>query len=107
MCSASRFNKLDPWFITGFTDAEGTFGFYVNISNKYKFGYKLTYVFSIGLHLKDLAVLQNIQKTLGVGKIFTLREDAVQYRVESLKELMVIIQHFDNYPLLTKKRIDF
>jgi hypothetical protein len=28
-------------------------------------------------------------------------ENAVQYRVESLKDLAIIINHFDKYPLLT------
>ena len=82
-------------------------GLYVKSSNKYKFRYKITYVFAISLHLKDLAVLQNIQKTLGVGKIVTLREDAVQFRVESLENLSVIIDHFNRYPLQTKKQLDF
>jgi len=48
-----------------------------------------------------------IQKTLGVGKIHNIRKDAIQLRVESLNELSILIQHFDKYPLLTQKRIDF
>lgn len=80
----------------------------VNSNSKYKSGYKVAYVFGIGLHLKDLALLQNIQKTfLGIGKIYKMGKDAVQLRVESLKELTILIQHFENYPLLTQKRIDF
>ena len=31
----------------------------------------------------------------------------VQYRVSSIKELQVIIQHFDNFPLITQKWSDF
>jgi hypothetical protein len=34
-------------------------------------------------------------------------KDATQYRVESLKGLDNIINHFDKYPLKTKKQIDF
>jgi hypothetical protein len=36
-----------------------------------------------------------------------LRPDGVQYRVESLKDLSVVIDHFNRYPLITKKQIDF
>jgi len=34
--------QLNPWFITGFTDGEGTFGLYINSNNKYKSGYKIS-----------------------------------------------------------------
>lgn len=43
----------------------------------------------------------------GVGNISFMGEDAVQYRVESLKDLAIIINHFNKYPLLTKKQSDF
>jgi hypothetical protein len=34
-------------------------------------------------------------------------KDSIQYRVSSIKELAVIIAHFDEYPLITQKRADF
>jgi len=34
-------------------------------------------------------------------------ENAVQYRVESLKDLAIIINHFNKYPLITKKQADY
>ena len=51
--------------------------------------------------------MKSIQITLGVGKIYKQGSDGVQFRVESLKELLVIIAHFDNYPLITQKQKDF
>jgi len=51
--------------------------------------------------------LEEIQSTLGVGKIHKQGKDSVQYRVESIKELQVIIDHFDNYPLLSAKISDY
>ena len=44
--------KLDPWFITGFIDAEGCFmvGFFV--SSKYRKGYQVQAMFKINLHKK-------------------------------------------------------
>jgi hypothetical protein len=51
--------------------------------------------------------LESIQITLGVGKIYKQGKDGVQFRVESIKELLVIIAHFDKYPLITKKQRDF
>ncbi|MGH2251927.1 LAGLIDADG family homing endonuclease [Enterococcus faecalis] len=34
-------------------------------------------------------------------------EHSLQYRVESIKDLQVIIDEFDNYPLATCKIIDY
>jgi len=31
----------------------------------------------------------------------------VQFRVFSIKELEIILNHFDQYPLISKKRADF
>ena len=42
----------------------------------------------------------------GVGNI-TSTEDCVRYTVSSLSDLEIIVKHFDNYPLLSKKYSDF
>uniref|UniRef100_UPI002000CB6B hypothetical protein n=1 Tax=Exserohilum turcicum TaxID=93612 RepID=UPI002000CB6B len=44
---------------------------------------------------------------LGIGKIYKHGKEGVQYRVESKKELLILIEHFDKYPLTTKKGKDF
>ena len=44
---------------------------------------------------------------MGVGKIYTAGPTAVTLEVHSIKELEIIIQHFDKYPLITKKRADY
>jgi hypothetical protein len=59
------------------------------------------------LHQKDRPLLELIQFFFGVGKIFKLGKDSIQYRVTSHKDLAVIIDHFKNYPLITQKRADF
>lgn len=43
----------------------------------------------------------------GIGKITKLAEESVQLRVSGLKDLNIIINHFDNYPLLTCKNFDY
>lgn len=42
----------------------------------------------------------------GIGNL-KVKNDIVQFRVFSLEELDVILNHFDNYPLITKKHIDY
>lgn len=100
-------SNLDPWFITGLVDAEGSFmlGFFK--SDKYKMGYQIQAIFKIALHTKDLDLLYQIQKYFGAGKITKHGEASSQYTVKSFKDLETIISHFDGYPLLGQKWADY
>ena len=62
--------ELNPWFITGFTDGEGSFSLSVGDVDKDTKKGKVLYVFSIVLHKKDESLLISIQSTLGIGKIY-------------------------------------
>jgi hypothetical protein len=63
-------------------------------------------VFKMGLHKKDIVLLDSIQKFFGVGKIYH-EKDIVYYQVFSNKDLLLIIDHFDKYPLVTQKFADY
>ena len=99
---------LDPWFITGFVDGEGSFIIRVRKTPKYRVGFLVEAYFSIALHKKDLKILQDIKAYFGVGKIRNEVNDKVKFRVESLKEIVnVIIPHFEKYSLITQKLADY
>jgi LAGLIDADG endonuclease len=100
-------NVLNPWFFSGFTDAEGCFSIGIRPDAKLKIKWRVLPVFLIKLHKKDLTILEDIQNTLHIGKIRKSGENCVQYVVESFKELQEIVNHFDNYPLVTAKVSDF
>jgi hypothetical protein len=100
-------NKLNPWFITGFTDAEGCFSFAIKPDAKSKLKWRTSPLFVIKLHLKDIAILELIKNTLIVGKIRKNGTNSAQYIVESFQELQVIVNHFDKYPLITEKASDY
>ena len=123
--------ELNPLFITGFSlffflllksttkheqkktqklaalAREGSFSISVRDINKDTKKARVLYVFSIILHKKNHGILRSIQSTLGIGKIYNHGKQGVQYRVESKKELLILIEHFDKYPLITKKSKDF
>ena len=99
--------NLNPYYITGFVDGEGSFIATVNPNSKYTTGYRVKSTFSIGLHKRDLPLLGLIKNYFGVGNITKQGENSFIYRVTCLKELEIIISHFDSYPLLTKKHADF
>jgi hypothetical protein len=63
--------------------------------------------FIIVLHKKDEILLKELQNFFGVGRVYKHGQTGIQYQVNSIIELQLIIKHFDKYPLLTKKRIDF
>ena len=100
-------NKLNANFITGLTDAEGSFVVLVRKLPGLNTGWRVEPRFSIGLHKKDQALLEFIRASLGVGKITKQSQDSIQYRVGSVKDLIVIIDHFDKYPLITQKQADY
>ena len=60
---------LDPWFVTGFTDAEGSFIISIFKDDNYKFKWRISAYFSIHIQVKDALLLGLIHKTLGVGKL--------------------------------------
>ena len=59
------------------------------------------------MHKKDLLLLEAIQKTLGVGRITKSGKIALMFAVDSIKEMPIIINHFNKYPLITQKLSDY
>jgi len=64
-------------------------------------------IYKISLHNKDRALLVLIQKSLGVGKIYKHGINSLELRVSGLKNLKIVIHHFDKYPLITRKLADY
>ena len=98
---------IDPHFLTGFADAEGSFVLSITKSNNVKLGWVIKPRFQIHLHKKDLFVLEAIQNFIGVGKIYITNAGSVEYRVFSIKELKVVLDHFDKFPLISQKYGDY
>lgn len=100
-------DKINPYWLTGFVDAEGCFSVIVEISNITKWKVKTS--FEINLHIKDVDILHKIKDFFGVGAI-SLRQNKniAVYRVSKLESLIdIIIPHFKVYSLITQKSIDF
>ena len=95
--------EMNPWFLTGFTDAEGCFTIGVVKNKKYKVGWTVKLRFQLGVNEKDKFLLLQSKNFFGVGNIY-VSESAVQFIVQSVNDLAVIIKHFDKFSLITKKR---
>lgn len=63
-------SKLSPWFVTGFTDAEGCFSISIYKDSTRPLGWRVCAEFLLGLHKKDVGLLKEIQEYLGgIGRI--------------------------------------
>jgi len=99
---------LHPYFVTGFTDGDGCFMVPI-VRSKSKLGWSVSVRFSFCLHEKDRPLLEAIQSYFkGAGNIYEGNNNLILYTVSSLDDIInIIIPHFDKYPLLTQKGLDF
>lgn len=111
VCSSDcKNNSIDPWFITGLFDAESSFVVTILKNPRYKTGWNVQARVQIKMHERDRDLMIQIQKFFGgIGYISNPNKNTtVEFRVSTINDIVnVIIPHFDNYPLLTKKYSDY
>ena len=104
-------SKINPWFVTGFTDAEGSFSISISIDKRIKgrLGWAVKPSFQISLNSKDIDLLLQLKEFFGCGLIINKNtRNESNFRVNSLWDLTnIIIPHFSNYPLISQKAADF
>jgi NADH:ubiquinone oxidoreductase subunit K len=101
---------LNPLFISGFSDAEGSFVVTILKNPRYKIGWNVQARFQIKLHEKDRALLLLIQNYFyNIGYISKLNDrSTVEFRVSDITSLNnIIIPHFEKYTLISNKYKDF
>ena len=99
---------LHPYFVTGFSDGESYFSISLNRSSKMNTGWIVNLQFGIKLHKKDLNLLESIQAFfMDIGSISSHGKDMVQFRISSIKDLQVVVDHFNDFPLISQKWSDF
>lgn len=101
-------SKLNPWYVTGFTDAEGCFSINTTTTatNKLKVGlqYKVTQLATSEEVLHDLV---DYFKT-GKVHIDNRSTGTLKYQVQDLVSIREsILPHFQEYPLQTSKALDY
>lgn len=96
---------LSPLWVTGITDAEGNFSINYNNNNK-----KISFAFKITQTKHSLAILYHLQKFFGCGNIYLDNKNfnGYKYTVSKYQDIInIIIPHFDKYPLIGSKQLDF
>ena len=100
-------NNINPWFLTGFIDAEGSFQISIRQDKKYKTNWRTSVTFQIKLHVKDISLLNNIKNSLGIGTITLHNKNTANFNIYSINEIQVLVNHCVKYPLITAKYSDF
>jgi hypothetical protein len=97
--------RINPNWISGFVQADGSFHVDISKNKSYKFGIRITPKFIISQHSKEDELMKYIKCYFGVGRVYkSLKRNEVQFVVNSFPQLeKVIINHFDRYPLKSGK----
>lgn len=104
MFKANKIKFLD--WITGFIDAEGCFHIKRKTMSNGKIRYYLE--FTIKLHIDDEDVLRAICSTLNIGRVVLRpKYNTCNFEVGAEKELRVLIDFLDKYPLIGDKYLDY
>ena len=64
-------------------------------SSSYRTGYQVQAIFKINLDNKDFNLLCKIKDYFGIGSITKHGATSLQYTVKSLKDLNIVLDHFD------------
>jgi LAGLIDADG DNA endonuclease family protein len=101
-------NKLQPWAVTGFTDSEGTFSCYIKHKKDNKITVSFEYKVAQKRHSEN--ILYSLMSYFSVGSVVidNRKSDTKKYHVTSLYDIIhSIIPHFNSYPCLTSKNLNF
>ena len=100
---------LDPWYVTGLTEGEGSFCVSFNLRKRLKVGIETRPSYSLTLSRRDLDLIKKIHEFFGCGGVRYSRSDlCYKYEVRNVADLVEkIIPHFERYPLQGAKRRDF
>jgi sRNA-binding regulator protein Hfq len=99
--------KLNPNFVTGFSDAEACFHVSILRNTKFNVGMSVGVFFQISLNKRDKSLLMELKDYFGVGNIRYRKDGVLFYQVFTVKDLKRVVEHFDKYPLMTKKQADY
>ena len=99
---------IDPNWVAGFTDGEGTFYVGINKNAEMTVGFQVLPEFCIVQHEKDIQLLYRLKKFFGCGVVRKNHDTRYELRVRKLEHLTeIIIPFFEKYPLHTQKKFDF
>lgn len=106
--------RLNPYWLVGFTDGEGCFSISIFRNKTLKSGYQIFPEFVLTQGAKSLETLKKVKDFFGCGRIYenkrydNHRESLYKYCVRSRADLIgIICPFFNSHPLQSAKMNDF
>jgi hypothetical protein len=100
--------KINPYWVSGFVDGEGTFYVGINKNDTMKSNFQVLPEFRIVQHEKDIKVLYALKNFFNSGVVRSNHDTRQELRIRSLEHInKYVIPHFNKYELLTQKKFDF
>jgi len=99
--------KLASWWVTGISDSEGNFSISTQNTNS---GHKVSLAYKVTQKGHSSGILYDLQRYYGCGNIHidNRKENAFKFNVTRLDDIInIIVPHFDSYPLLSSKNLDY
>jgi hypothetical protein len=100
---------LNPWYVTGITDGEGSFGISA-IATKGLLGYRFSLQYKVTQKAESAGILWDLQRYFQCGSVvIDNREDnTLKFQVQSLSDIVnKVIPHFNAHPLVTSKALNY
>ena len=105
-----RKKKLNPHYVCGFIDGEGSFSVSIGKHKTLKRRFEVRPEFEIELRKDDQEILERLLITIGIGRIYDCSYDRygwyphVKYKITSVWDMKEYLFPFlDTYPLQAKK----
>ena len=99
--------NFSPWWLTGFTESDGSFIIIIKKSVKSKFNYRFYPTFEITQNNIDKEIIESLHEYLGCGRLVYNR-NAVTIVIRKISDIInIIIPHFDKYPVRGSKFISY
>lgn len=108
---SSNNKKLNPWYITGYSDGDSSFWFSIIPNNKLKVNFEIRPGYSIIAAINpanyELMLLLD-EYFCGIGSILTDNKTKMyEYRIQGFKNCLIVKNHFLSYPLMTYRLVYF
>lgn len=100
---------LNPYFVSGFVDGEGTFSITLTPRKKMSIEWEIRPSFSVSQNKLSKGILFKLKDFFGCGYIRPSKKDNMyKYEIRSLPDLSKkVVPHFQKFQLHTTKRKDF
>ncbi len=104
-------HKLHPYNVTGYFDGEGCFNISIYKNLKMNTGMSVTFSVEMKQHSNSSSVLNLVKKYFknkGHISFSNKQKSVMRFKISNLNDILnVVIPHFDQYPLITSKYLNY